>query len=227
VLFDPAVVRCLGAELLERRAETFSRLLAAAAAAVNEADVGNDLAFGLLVVELPEESKRASKVRERCIVVPTSGHGEREAVQGQCLSSLVAELADDLERLTVVIDRCPNISSPAFGCPAGVQAGGLPTAAGSASTRPGPRSREFPEGGAGADRDPRNASSRNSGARNSGPRDPWPRSLEMRQRDCYSAKNQNGANNEDEEYAGTNENQPGKADRGQEPEQEQHEAANG
>jgi hypothetical protein len=222
VLFDPAVVRRLGAELLERRAEAFSRLLAAAAAAVNEADVGNDLTFGLLVVELPEERKRASKVRERRIVVPTSGHGKRKAVQGQCLAALVAELADDLERLPVVIHRSPNISAPAFGCPAGVQASGLPPAPGSASTRPRPRACELPEGGARAGGDPGNA-----GSRNSGPRDPWLRSPETRQRERHSAKNQNGADNEHEEHAGTNENQPGKADRGQEPEQEQHEAANG
>ena len=193
MLFDPAVIRCLGAKLLERRAETFSRLLTAAAAAVNEADVGNDLAFGLLVVELPEERKRASKVRERRIVVPTSGHGERKAVQGQCLSSLVAELAHDLERLTVVIDRCPNVSSPAFGRPAGVQSSGLPPSPRSASARSGPRASELPECGTRADRDPSNA-----GSRYSGPRDPWPRCPEMRQCERHSAKNQHGANDEDE-----------------------------
>jgi hypothetical protein len=50
MVFDPAVVRRLGAELLERRAEAFSRLLTATAATVNEADVGDDMALGLHVV---------------------------------------------------------------------------------------------------------------------------------------------------------------------------------
>jgi hypothetical protein len=95
VLFDPAVVRGLGAELLERSTEAFSRLLAPAAAGVNEADVGDDLAFGLLVVQLPEERKRTSEVRERRVVVSPTRHCERKAVQGECLRSLVAQLADD------------------------------------------------------------------------------------------------------------------------------------
>ena len=114
MLFDPVVVRRLGAELLERRAEAFSRLLAATAATVNEADVGDDLALGLRVVELPEERQRACEVRERRGVVAAAGHGERKAVQGQRLSSLVAELADDLERLAVVIDGRAKIPAPPF-----------------------------------------------------------------------------------------------------------------
>jgi len=217
VLFDPAVVRRLGAELLERRAEAFSRLLAAAPAAVNEADVGNDLAFGLLVVQLPEERKRSSKVRECRVVVATTGHGKRKAVQGQCLSSLVAQLADDLERRAVVINRCPNISTPPFGCPARVQASGLPPAAGSASARPRPRTSELPESGARAGREPRDA----------GPRDLWPRAPKTRQRHRHDAKDQSGADNEHEEGAGSQKNEPRKAERREEPEQEQREPADG
>ena len=217
MLFDPAVVSGLGAEFLERRAEAFSRLLAAAAAAVNEADVGNDLAFGLLVVELPEERKRASKVRECRVVVATTGHGKRKAVQGQCLSSLVAELADDLERLAVVINRRPNISAPPFGCPARVQASGLPPAAGHASARPGPRAGELPESGTRAGRDPRDA----------GPRDLWPRAPKTRKRDRHNDQDESGADNQDEEGAGSQEHNPGKAERRQEPDQDQREPANG
>jgi hypothetical protein len=150
VLFDPVVVRRLGAELLERRAQAFSRLLAATAATVNEADVGDDLALGLRVVELPEEDQRASEVRERRVVVAAAGHGERKAVQSQRLYSLVTELADDLERPAMVIDGRANIPAPTLGCPSGVQPNSLPPAPDNASARskPRPSTNELPERGA-------------------------------------------------------------------------------
>jgi hypothetical protein len=173
VLFDPAVVRRLGAELLERGAEAFSRLLTATAATVNEADVGDDLALGLRVVELSKERQRASEVCERRVVVPAAGHGERKAVERQRLSSPVAELADDLERLVVVIDGRANISAPTLGCPSGVQPNSLPPAPGNASAGPRPNSNELPESGARAARDMRKA----------GSRDLWPCSPETRQHD--------------------------------------------
>jgi hypothetical protein len=89
-------------------------LLTATAATMDEADVGDDLAFGLLVVELPKERERASEVGEGRIVVAGAGHCERKAVQSERLSALVAELADDLERLAVVIDRRVNIPASPF-----------------------------------------------------------------------------------------------------------------
>jgi hypothetical protein len=123
-------------------------LSATTAATVNETDVGDDLTFGLLVVELPEERKRAPKVRERRVVVAATGHGKRKAVQGQCLSSFVAELADDLERLAMVVDSRSDIPAPPFRCSSGVQASRLPPASGNASPNARPRASELPESGA-------------------------------------------------------------------------------
>jgi hypothetical protein len=123
-------------------------LLATTAATVNEADVGDDLTFGLLIVEFPEERKRAPKVRERRVVVAPTGHGKRKAVQGQCLCSFVAELADYLECLAVVVDSCSDIPAPPFRCSSGVQASCLPPASGKASANARPRASELPERGA-------------------------------------------------------------------------------
>lgn len=121
---------------------------AATPATMNEADVGDDLTFGLLIVELPEERKRAPEVRERRVVVPATGHGKRKAIQGQCLSTLVPELSDYLERLVVVVNSRSDIPAPPFGCSAGVQASRLPPAPGKASAKPGPCASELPERGA-------------------------------------------------------------------------------
>jgi len=148
LLFDPTVVRRLGGQLFERRTQTFGRLPATTTATVNETDVGHDLTFGLLIVELPEERKGAPEVRERRVVVAATGHSQRQAIQGQCLSSLVAELADYLERLAVVVDRRSDIPAPPFGCASGVQASCLPPAPGKASAKLGPRASEIPESGA-------------------------------------------------------------------------------
>jgi hypothetical protein len=123
-------------------------LLATTAASVNETDVGYDLTFGLLIVELPEEGKRAPKVGERRVVVAATGDGKRKAVQGQRFSSFVAELADYLERLAVVVDSCSDIPAPPFRCSSGVQASCLPPASGKASANARPRASELPESGA-------------------------------------------------------------------------------
>lgn len=91
--------------------EERQRLFAMTLAAVDKAEVCDDLSLVLFVAQLPKDRHRLLQVLNRRRFGAALSEGQPEVVQGQRLGVLVAEVADDLQRDTMLFGRLLGVAS--------------------------------------------------------------------------------------------------------------------
>ena len=86
-------------------------LFGATQAAMDEAEVGDDLSFVLFVAELSKDGERLLEVLNCCYVSPFLSESEREVVERQRLGVLIAEVTDDCQRDSVLFGSLMRVAS--------------------------------------------------------------------------------------------------------------------
>ena len=86
-------------------------LFGATLAAMDEAEVGDDLSLVLFVAELSKDGECLFEVLNGCSVSPVLSKREREVVERQRLGVLVAEVTDDGQRDPVLFGGLMRVAS--------------------------------------------------------------------------------------------------------------------
>jgi hypothetical protein len=119
-----------GFKLAERRLQAGERLFAAAAAPEEKAEICDDLAFVVIVVQRTEDGGSLLETIERPLVVAGVAECQREVIERHRLAASLAELADEFQGVCVG-RNCPlSVAAPTQVRTAGVQASGLPALVG-------------------------------------------------------------------------------------------------
>jgi hypothetical protein len=115
-----------GFKLAERRLQAGERLFMAAAAPEEKAEICDDLAFVVIVVQLTEDGGSLLETIERPLVVAGVAECQREVIQRHRLAASLTEPADEFQ--SVCVGRnCPlSVAAPAQVRTAGVETSGLP-----------------------------------------------------------------------------------------------------
>jgi hypothetical protein len=115
-----------GFKLAERRLQAGERLFAAAAAPEEKAEICDDLALVVIVVQLTEDGGSLLETIERPLVVAGVAECQREVIERHRLAASLTELADEFESVCVGRNCAPSVAAPTQVRTAGVETSGLP-----------------------------------------------------------------------------------------------------
>jgi hypothetical protein len=115
-----------GFKLVERCLQAGERLLAAAAASEEKAEICDDLALVVIVSKLAEDGGGLLETVERTLVVAGVPEGQREVIERHRLAASLAELPDEFQSVRVG-RNCPlSVAAPTKVGTARVETSGLP-----------------------------------------------------------------------------------------------------
>jgi hypothetical protein len=115
-----------GFKLAERRFQAGERLFAAAAAPEEKAEICDDLAFVVMIVELTEDGGSLLETIERPLVVAGVAECQREVIERHRLAASLAEPADEFQSVCVGRNCSLSVAAPTQVRTAGVETSGLP-----------------------------------------------------------------------------------------------------
>jgi len=115
-----------GFKLAERRFQAGERLFAAAAAPEEKAEICDDLAFVVMIVELTEDGGSLLETIERPLVVAGVAECQREVIERHRLAASLTELADEFQSVCVDRNCSLSVAAPTQVRTAGVETSGLP-----------------------------------------------------------------------------------------------------
>jgi hypothetical protein len=115
-----------GFKLAERRLQAGERLFVAAAAPEEKAEIWDDLAFVVMIVQITEDGGSLLETIERPLVVAGVAECQREVIERHRLAASLTELADEFQSVCVGRNCSLSVAAPTQVRTAGVETSGLP-----------------------------------------------------------------------------------------------------
>jgi hypothetical protein len=115
-----------GFKLAERRLQAGERFFAAAAAPEEKAEICDDLAFVVMIVQLTEDGGSLLETIERPLVVAGVAECQREVIERHRFAASLTDLADEFQSVCVGRNCSLRVAAPAQVRTAGIETSGLP-----------------------------------------------------------------------------------------------------